>query len=52
LITDRGSAELEITAKTLDLMDVVGLGAIHVLSHPIGAIYHTHHGTLVETLWK
>ena len=22
-----------------------GLGAIHVLSHPIGAIYHTHHGT-------
>ena len=22
-----------------------GLGAIHALSHPIGAIYHTHHGT-------
>lgn len=22
-----------------------GLGAIHSLSHPIGAIYHTHHGT-------
>ena len=21
-----------------------GLGAIHALSHPIGAIYHTHHG--------
>jgi len=22
-----------------------GLGAIHALSHPIGAMYHTHHGT-------
>lgn len=22
-----------------------GLGAIHALSHPIGAIFHTHHGT-------
>lgn len=22
-----------------------GLGAIHALSHPIGAYYHTHHGT-------
>lgn len=22
-----------------------GLGAIHALSHPIGAIYNTHHGT-------
>lgn len=22
-----------------------GLGAIHALSHPIGAIYHTHHGS-------
>ena len=22
-----------------------GLGAIHALSHPIGAAYHTHHGT-------
>jgi len=22
-----------------------GLGAIHALSHPIGAIYHLHHGT-------
>ncbi|MFZ1814756.1 MAG: iron-containing alcohol dehydrogenase [Rhizobiaceae bacterium] len=22
-----------------------GLGAIHSLSHPIGAVYHTHHGT-------
>ena len=22
-----------------------GLGAIHALSHPIGAVYHTHHGT-------
>ncbi|MEH6831688.1 MAG: iron-containing alcohol dehydrogenase [Sulfitobacter sp.] len=22
-----------------------GLGAIHALSHPVGAIYHTHHGT-------
>lgn len=22
-----------------------GLGAIHALSHPIGALYHTHHGT-------
>ncbi len=22
-----------------------GLGAIHSLSHPVGAIYHTHHGT-------
>ncbi len=22
-----------------------GLGAIHALSHPIGAFYHTHHGT-------
>lgn len=22
-----------------------GLGAIHALSHPIGAIYHAHHGT-------
>jgi alcohol dehydrogenase class IV len=22
-----------------------GLGAIHAISHPIGAIYHTHHGT-------
>lgn len=22
-----------------------GLGAIHVLSHPIGAVHHTHHGT-------
>jgi alcohol dehydrogenase class IV len=21
-----------------------GLGAIHALSHPVGAIYHTHHG--------
>ncbi len=22
-----------------------GLGAIHALSHPVGAIFHTHHGT-------
>ena len=22
-----------------------GLGAIHALSHPLGALYHTHHGT-------
>lgn len=22
-----------------------GLGAIHAVSHPVGAIYHTHHGT-------
>ena len=22
-----------------------GLGAIHALSHPIGAMHHTHHGT-------
>ena len=22
-----------------------GLGAIHSLSHPIGAVYNTHHGT-------
>lgn len=22
-----------------------GLGAIHALSHPVGAVYHTHHGT-------
>ncbi|MFK5977624.1 MAG: iron-containing alcohol dehydrogenase [Rhizobiaceae bacterium] len=22
-----------------------GLGAVHSLSHPIGAVYHTHHGT-------
>ncbi len=22
-----------------------GLGAIHALSHPIGAVHHTHHGT-------
>jgi len=22
-----------------------GLGAIHAISHPIGAMYHTHHGT-------
>ena len=22
-----------------------GLGAIHALSHPLGAMYHTHHGT-------
>ena len=23
-----------------------GLGAVHALSHPLGAIYHAHHGTL------
>ena len=22
-----------------------GLGAIHALSHPVGAVHHTHHGT-------
>jgi len=22
-----------------------GLGAIHAVSHPVGAVYHTHHGT-------
>ena len=22
-----------------------GLGAMHALSHPVGAIYNTHHGT-------
>ncbi len=22
-----------------------GLGAIHAISHPIGALYNTHHGT-------
>ena len=22
-----------------------GLGAIHALSHPVGAVYNTHHGT-------
>jgi alcohol dehydrogenase class IV len=22
-----------------------GLGAIHSLSHPVGAVYNTHHGT-------
>ena len=26
-----------------------GLGAIHALSHPVGAIYHTHHGTTNAT---
>ena len=27
-----------------------GLGAIHALSHPIGAMYHTHHGTTNATV--
>jgi alcohol dehydrogenase len=22
-----------------------GLGAVHALSHPVGAVYNTHHGT-------
>jgi alcohol dehydrogenase class IV len=29
-----------------------GLGAIHALSHPIGAIYNTHHGTTNAVLMK
>jgi alcohol dehydrogenase class IV len=27
-----------------------GLGAIHAISHPVGAIYHTHHGTTNATV--
>ena len=27
-----------------------GLGAIHALSHPVGAIYNTHHGTTNATV--
>lgn len=27
-----------------------GLGAIHALSHPIGAVHHTHHGTTNATV--
>jgi len=29
-----------------------GLGAIHALSHPIGAIYNTHHGTTNAVVMK
>ena len=29
-----------------------GLGAIHALSHPIGAMYNTHHGTTNAVLMK
>jgi alcohol dehydrogenase class IV len=27
-----------------------GLGAVHAISHPIGALYNTHHGTTNATL--
>ena len=29
-----------------------GLGAIHALSHPIGAVYNTHHGTTNAVVMK
>ncbi len=29
-----------------------GLGAIHALSHPIGALHHTHHGTTNAVLMR
>lgn len=50
-IAFRDPANLEARAKMMAaaMMGAVafqkGLGAVHALSHPIGAIYGTHHGT-------
>jgi alcohol dehydrogenase class IV len=47
----RKSGDLEARANMMSAaaMGAVafqkGLGAIHAISHPVGAIYHTHHGT-------
>ena len=44
-----GDLEARANMMSAAMMGAVGfqkgLGAIHALSHPIGAIYHTHHGT-------
>ncbi|MBX2806979.1 MAG: iron-containing alcohol dehydrogenase, partial [Hyphomicrobiales bacterium] len=46
---DGGDLEARANMMSAAAMGAVafqkGLGAIHAISHPIGAIYHTHHGT-------
>ncbi|OWU86384.1 alcohol dehydrogenase [Oceanicola sp. 22II-s10i] len=46
---DGGDLEARANMMSAAAMGAVafqkGLGAIHALSHPIGAIHHTHHGT-------
>ncbi|WP_411957253.1 iron-containing alcohol dehydrogenase [Paracoccus homiensis] len=46
---DGGDIEARAQMMSAAMMGAVafqkGLGAIHALSHPIGAIHHTHHGT-------
>jgi len=46
---DGGDIEARANMMSAALMGATafqkGLGAIHALSHPIGAIHHTHHGT-------
>ncbi|MEM6375166.1 MAG: iron-containing alcohol dehydrogenase [Pseudomonadota bacterium] len=46
---DGGDLEARANMMSAAAMGAVafqkGLGAIHALSHPVGALYHTHHGT-------
>ena len=46
---DGGDLEARANMMSAAAMGAVafqkGLGAIHAISHPVGAIYHTHHGT-------
>ena len=50
-IAFRDGADLEARAHMMSAAAMgatafqKGLGAIHALSHPIGAVHHTHHGT-------
>nr|MCU0830588.1 iron-containing alcohol dehydrogenase [Rhizobiaceae bacterium] len=47
--TDPGDIEARANMMSAAAMGAVafqkGLGAIHAISHPIGALYNTHHGT-------
>ncbi|KMK66207.1 iron-containing alcohol dehydrogenase [Puniceibacterium sp. IMCC21224] len=47
--TDGGNIEARAHMMSAAAMGATafqkGLGAIHALSHPIGAVFHTHHGT-------
>ena len=47
--TDGGNIEARAHMMSAAAMGATafqkGLGAIHALSHPIGAVHHTHHGT-------
>jgi alcohol dehydrogenase class IV len=44
-LLERGRAHMMSAAAMGATAFQKGLGAIHALSHPLGAVYNTHHGT-------